>query len=98
MVTSVLATCSDTRKLSGPLLSRFFLVELEPYSYEQFYQITLRLLSNQSKVAPMRSGIHLEILEIASELSDLLEQKRVLIFWSICLEQENIGNMNKTII
>jgi len=52
METSVFATCNDTRKLSGPLLSRFFIVELEPYSYEQFYQITLHLLNNQSKVGP----------------------------------------------
>src|SRR5438094_2070148 len=35
--TSVFATSNDSRKLSGPLLSRFFIVELEPYTYEQFY-------------------------------------------------------------
>lgn len=28
------------------------MVELEPYSYDQFYEITLRLLNNQAKVAP----------------------------------------------
>lgn len=42
--TSVFATCNDPRKLSAPLQSRFFIVELEPYTYEQFYEITLRLL------------------------------------------------------
>jgi holliday junction DNA helicase RuvB len=42
--TSVFATCNDSRKLSAPLQYRFFIVELEPYTYEQFYEITLHLL------------------------------------------------------
>jgi holliday junction DNA helicase RuvB len=42
--TSVFATCNDGRKLSAPLQSRFFIVELEPYTYEQFYVITMHLL------------------------------------------------------
>lgn len=42
--TSVFATCNDPRKLSSPLQSRFFIVELEPYTYEEFYEITVNLL------------------------------------------------------
>jgi hypothetical protein len=45
--TSVFATCNDGRKLSAPLQSRFFIVELEPYTYEQFYEITLHLLDEE---------------------------------------------------
>ena len=30
-----------------PLQSRFFIVRLEPYTYEQFYQITVQLLTQQ---------------------------------------------------
>jgi hypothetical protein len=30
-------------------LDRFFMIELEPYTYEQFYEITLQLLSNQQE-------------------------------------------------
>jgi Holliday junction DNA helicase RuvB len=44
--TSVFATCNDGRKLSAPLQSRFFIVELEPYTNEQFYEITLYLLDD----------------------------------------------------
>jgi hypothetical protein len=33
-----------------PLQSRFFTVKLEPYSYEQFYEITVQLLTCQHKV------------------------------------------------
>jgi holliday junction DNA helicase RuvB len=40
----IFATCNDPRKLSAPLQSRFFIVELEPYTYEQFYEITVHLL------------------------------------------------------
>src|SRR5262249_954651 len=50
--TSVFATCNDTRKLSAALRSRFFVVELKPYTYDQFYEITVRLLHDQEKVAP----------------------------------------------
>jgi MoxR-like ATPase len=42
--TSVFATCNDPRKLSAPLQSRFFIVELEPYTYEQFHGIAVHLL------------------------------------------------------
>jgi MoxR-like ATPase len=42
--TSVFATCNDSRKLSAPLQSRFFMVELEPYTFEQFYGIAVHLL------------------------------------------------------
>ena len=42
--TFVFATCNDPRKLSSPLQSRFFIIELESYTYEEFYEITLHLL------------------------------------------------------
>jgi MoxR-like ATPase len=41
---SVFATCNDPRKLSAPLQSRFFIIELEPYTHEEFYEITVHLL------------------------------------------------------
>jgi holliday junction DNA helicase RuvB len=49
---SVFATSNSTRNLSAALLSRFFVVELKSYTYLQFYEITLRLLYNKTKVAP----------------------------------------------
>jgi len=52
MDTSVFATSNDARKLSAPLQSRFFVVQVEPYTYDQFYEITLRLLHDRPKVAP----------------------------------------------
>ena len=36
MITSVFATSNNIKKLSVPLMSRFFIVEIEPYTYEQF--------------------------------------------------------------
>jgi len=52
MDVSVFATSNDTKKLSAPLQSRFFVVEVEPYNYDQFYRITLGLLKNQTEFAP----------------------------------------------
>lgn len=49
--TSVFATSNNVEKIIEPLLSRFFIVELQAYTYEQFYEITTRLpTSNQYKV------------------------------------------------
>ena len=45
--TLVFATSNNIKNLSDPLRSRFFLVELEPYTYEQFLEITKQLLSHQ---------------------------------------------------
>jgi hypothetical protein len=42
--TSVFATSNNVEKVIEPLLSRFFIVKLQRSTYEQFYEITLRLL------------------------------------------------------
>jgi holliday junction DNA helicase RuvB len=47
MKTSVFATSNNIKKLSAPLQSRFFIVELDPYAYEQFCDITEKLLLRQ---------------------------------------------------
>lgn len=44
MRTSVFATSNNINRISLPLQSRFFIVQLEPYTYEQFCEITKQLL------------------------------------------------------
>jgi Holliday junction DNA helicase RuvB len=44
--TSVYATSNNVEKIIAPLQSRFFIVRLEPYTYEQFCEITIRLLTS----------------------------------------------------
>ena len=44
--TSVFATSNHVEKIILPLQSRFFTVKLEAYTYEQFYEINLRLLTS----------------------------------------------------
>jgi Holliday junction DNA helicase RuvB len=46
--TSVFATSNITKNFSAPILSRFFIVELETYTYEQFCGITDELLLGQN--------------------------------------------------
>jgi Holliday junction DNA helicase RuvB len=48
--TWVFATSNNISKVMLPLQSRFFVVKLELYTYEQFYQITVGLLTKQHKV------------------------------------------------
>ena len=48
--TWVIASSNNIINIMPPLKSRFFIIELEPYSYEQFCQITVNLLTNQHKV------------------------------------------------
>jgi hypothetical protein len=48
---SVIATSINIEKLHSVLQPRFFVVKLEPYTYEQFYEITVQLLtSNDNNV------------------------------------------------
>jgi Holliday junction DNA helicase RuvB len=44
--TSVYATSNNVENITVPLQSRFFIVRLEPYTYEQFYGVTVRLLTS----------------------------------------------------
>jgi holliday junction DNA helicase RuvB len=50
MKTSVFATSNNIAKIIPALQSRFFVVNLEPYTYDQFYQIAIDLLSRKHKV------------------------------------------------
>jgi MoxR-like ATPase len=47
--TSVFATSNNIEKIIQPLQSRFFIVRLEPYTYEQFFDITVRLLTTSDQ-------------------------------------------------
>ena len=48
--TWVIASSNDISNIIPALKSRFFIIQLEPYSYEQFCQITMGLLIEQHKV------------------------------------------------
>jgi Holliday junction DNA helicase RuvB len=48
--TWVIASSNNILNIISPLKSRFFIIELEPYNYEQFCQITVSLLIKQHKV------------------------------------------------
>jgi DNA polymerase III delta prime subunit len=47
--TSIFATSNNIEKIIPPLQSRFFIVRLEPYTYEQFFEITVRLLTTSDQ-------------------------------------------------
>jgi MoxR-like ATPase len=47
--TYVFATSNNIEKIIPPLQSRFFIVRLEPYTYEQFFEITVRLLTTSDQ-------------------------------------------------
>lgn len=46
MQTSVLATSNNIEKIIPPLQSRFFIVKMDTYSCEQFFETTVRLLTS----------------------------------------------------
>jgi holliday junction DNA helicase RuvB len=43
--TSIFATSNNVEKIIEPLQSRFFIVKLQAFTYEQFHEITTRLLT-----------------------------------------------------
>jgi MoxR-like ATPase len=51
MKTSVFATSNNVGDIITPLQSRFFVVELPTYTYEQFYQISVHLLTKDRRVS-----------------------------------------------
>jgi Holliday junction DNA helicase RuvB len=51
MKTSVFATSNNVRDIITPLQTRFFVVEFVPYTYEQFYQISVHLLTEKHEVS-----------------------------------------------
>jgi Holliday junction DNA helicase RuvB len=44
--TSIFATSNNVEKIIEPLQSRFFVAKLQDYTYEQFYEITTKLLTS----------------------------------------------------
>jgi holliday junction DNA helicase RuvB len=55
--TWVFATSNNAEKIMVPLQSRFFIVKLEPYTYEQFYQITIKLLTQSQQQNKVKEEI-----------------------------------------
>ena len=51
MKTSVFATSNNVGDIITPLQSRFFVVELPSYTYEQFCQISVHILTKDHKVS-----------------------------------------------
>ena len=62
MKTSVFATSNNVGDIITPLQSRFFVVELPPYTYVQFYQISVHILTKCHKVS----------IDIAKNISDMV--------------------------
>src|SRR5918999_2090933 len=58
---SVFATSNNVERIIEPLQSRFFIVKLQAYTYEQFYEITIRLLTSD------RYNVDEEIAKTAAE-------------------------------
>jgi ATP-dependent Lon protease len=48
---AIFATSNSTERLSTPLLSRFSLFEIPPYTYEQFEAISVRIIKKLSQNA-----------------------------------------------
>jgi Holliday junction DNA helicase RuvB len=70
MITSVFVTSNNIKKLSSPLQSRFFIVKLEPYTYEQFCEITNKLLSYHKVEVRVASVISNAVWDKSRDIRD----------------------------
>jgi holliday junction DNA helicase RuvB len=75
MMVSVFATCNDISKLSRALKSRFIVLQLEEYTYDQFLQIATHLLA---KAYCMNDGLSTTIADTiwrsgSKDVRDLLK-------------------------
>jgi holliday junction DNA helicase RuvB len=73
MMTSVFATSNNIKKLSPPLQSRFFGLELEPYTCEQFYDIAEKLLLRQRIEAHVASAIASAVWKKSQDIRDCIK-------------------------
>jgi replication-associated recombination protein RarA len=55
MKVSVFATCNDISKISNAIKSRFIVLQLEEYTYDQFLQIARYLLTNNYNLTEILS-------------------------------------------
>jgi MoxR-like ATPase len=46
IMTSIFATSNNVGRIIEPLQTRFFIAKLQTYTHEQFYEITIRLLTS----------------------------------------------------
>jgi Holliday junction resolvasome RuvABC ATP-dependent DNA helicase subunit len=68
--TTVFATSNSIQKLSAPFQSRFFIAELEAYTYEQFCDITVGLLSRRRVDAKVANVIACTVWNISRDARD----------------------------
>jgi MoxR-like ATPase len=71
--TSAFATCNNTKNLSAPLVSRFFVVELEQYTYEQFLEITNELLARRKIEGGVGSVIANAVWNRSQDIRDCIK-------------------------
>ena len=75
MMVSVFATCNEIAKISKALKSRFIVLQLEEYTYDQFLQIAMHLLA---KTYRMNEGLSTTIADTiwnfgSKDVRDLLK-------------------------
>ena len=72
---SVFATCNDISKISKALKSRFIVLQLEEYTYDQFLQIAKRLLTKTYNMTEILSTTIAEAIwsSGSTDVRDLLK-------------------------
>ena len=73
MKTSIFATSNNINKMSAALQSRFFIVKLEPYTREQFCDITKQLLSRGKKEGEVASVIAEAVWNTSQDIRDCVK-------------------------
>jgi hypothetical protein len=73
MNTSVFATSNTIKNISESLQSRFFIAELEPYTYEQFHEITRLLFSHHKSEDIIASVIANAVWNKSQDIRDCIK-------------------------
>jgi MoxR-like ATPase len=78
--TKVFATANDTRALSGPLASRFIVVNIPPYTREEFMEIAVKRLTKEEGIsAELATTIIEEVIQKLNckDLRDCVKVARI---------------------
>ena len=80
----VFATSNGTKKLSEPLLSRFRVMYLNEYEFSQFYEISVKKLLAEGKIAVITGGnrgsykkVPMFLSPVAAKMSSIKQSSRL---------------------
>ena len=94
---SVFATSNSTKKMLDPLLSRFVIINVEKYSYEEFKEIAMKVLTERENVEDENLAMTI-IYEVWKKSSDNANIRDVIKIARLAENMNDVDLVSRTIL